>query len=175
MIKFLKKAILTTVYLLLCANAYAQVEPQRGNAGSDVPYSFAEARDWEGTDDKNRFIRFSPDMDGILTELVLKDLSSIETLEAANELVNAFNNRTSPASQGAPKPVSGPGWQGLLQSQTTAAGMHEYQLVAKAEDRTLVFYLASPPDVPAERIQALEHVILSLKVGQRADAPPAAH
>ncbi len=100
----------------------------------------------------------------MLMELVLKDQPQSETLEDANERVNFFNQRVPANRRGKPKKVSGPGWQGLLQSQVTSSGGHEYQLVVKTSTKTLAFYLGSPPDVPRKRLQELERIVLSLSV-----------
>jgi hypothetical protein len=127
-------------------------------------YAFGGTGDWEDVGEAGSFRMMSPDADGMLFEISLKEQPRSEPLEEANERVNFFNNRVEEGQQGRPRKVFGPGWEGLLQSQYTRQGGHEFQLVVKTGRNTLVFYLGSPPGLEQDGLKKLELVILSLTV-----------
>lgn len=129
-------------------------------------YSFPAAAGWEDISEGQGFSLVSPEGDGVLGELTVRDQPQWETLEQLNERVNAFNNRTPLAQQGKPQAISGVSWDGLLQSQYMHDGGHEFQLVVKTKDKkkAWVFYLASPPGVEASRLKVLSDVLLSLRI-----------
>lgn len=146
-----KKILLPLVLLLITNISYA------------TGFSFKLPDDWS-IEQETPFRAIAADYSAMISGSALGEQWQTQSLELVNEMTTFMHHKQFGGEPGTPQPVTGQNWTGILQSQPSGMGGYELQLVAKAKEKTYVFYMATPySDLTEDDIQALQQILLSLK------------
>ena len=123
------------------------------------PFVFVPSSAWEQS--KSGYFSLSAADGAELTGMPIPDSAHNEPLDEVRQKAAYFHSMSFGGTDSAAvEQVSGPGWSGFLQQQTTALGP-EMQFVARSEHGTCLYYLRIPADATPFRLLELRQLILS--------------
>jgi hypothetical protein len=133
-------------------------------------FRFKAAGNWQ-IKETNPFMAISPDGSSMIREMILDSKYDSEDLDFVNYLVTMTHQKQFGGQHGNAAEVSGINWIGYLQSHVSGMGGYEFQLVARADDKTYVFYLALPMHPSQKENAEFEKILLSLEFEQTENVP----